>query len=100
MGHIENTGGLLQDIVFAESPPILSVLAKGMPGFGLKQLAKRSIGWWMYTETLPNPDNRVRVKEDKIYVDFTPNNIEAHDRLIYRWIDVLKAGENKLGSSV
>ncbi|MGB5769631.1 MAG: GMC family oxidoreductase [Crocosphaera sp.] len=100
MGHIENTGGLLQDIIFAESPPILSVLAKGMPGFGLQQLAKRSIGWWMYTETLPDPDNRIRVKEDKIYVDFTPNNIEAHDRLIYRWIDVLKAGENKLGSSV
>ncbi len=100
MGHIENTGGLLQDIIFAESPPILSVLAKGMPGFGLKQLAKRSIGWWMYTETLPDPDNRVRVKEGKIYLDFTPNNIEAHDRLIYRWIDVLKASEKKLGSSV
>ena len=100
MGHIENTGGLLQDIIFAESPPILSVLAKGMPGFGLEQLAKRSIGWWLYTETLPNADNRVRVDGDKIYVDFTPNNSEAHDRLVYRWIDVLKAGEKNLGGSV
>ncbi|YAI82170.1 MAG: GMC oxidoreductase [cyanobacterium endosymbiont of Rhopalodia sterrenbergii] len=100
MGHIENTGGLLQDIIFAESPPILSVLAKGMPGFGLKKLAKRSIGWWIYTETLPDPDNRVRVSGDRLYVEYTPNNIEAHDRLIYRWIDVLKKGEHNLGSSV
>lgn len=100
MGHIENTGGLLQDIIFAESPPILSVLAKGMPGFGLEQLAKRSIGWWVYTETLPDPNNRVKVRGDKLYLEYTPNNIEAHDRLIYRWIDVLKKGENKLGNSV
>ncbi|MEL6855341.1 MAG: GMC family oxidoreductase, partial [Cyanobacteria bacterium J06607_13] len=28
MGHIENSGGLLQDLIFAESPPILSVLAR------------------------------------------------------------------------
>ena len=95
MGHIQNSGGILQDVMFSESPPILSVAAKLMPGFGLKQLAKRSIGWWLQTEDLPSPKNRVRVKGDKLYLDYTANNIEAHDRLIYRWIDVLKSIDGK-----
>lgn len=96
MGHIQNTGGLLTDIIFAEAPPMLSVLAKFMPGFGLKQLATRSIGWWAQTEDLPDPNNRVRVDGNKIYIDYTPNNTEAHDRLIYRWTDVLKTVEKNL----
>ncbi|MGF1677327.1 MAG: GMC family oxidoreductase N-terminal domain-containing protein, partial [Rivularia sp. (in: cyanobacteria)] len=41
MGHIQNSGGILQDVIFSESPPLLSVVAKLMPEFGLKQLAKR-----------------------------------------------------------
>ena len=93
MGHIENAGGLLQDVIFAESPPLLSVAAKLLPQFGLKQLAMRSIGWWVQTEVLPDTNNRVRWENQKLYVEFTPNNTEAHDRLVYRWIDVLKAVE-------
>ncbi|BAY82849.1 dehydrogenase subunit-like protein [Calothrix parasitica NIES-267] len=98
MGHIQNSGGILQDVIFAESPPLLSILAKRMPGFGLKQLAKRSIGWWLQTEDLPRPKNRVRIQDSKLYIDYTANNTEAHDRLIYRWIDVLKSIDgNKQG---
>ncbi|NJL79198.1 MAG: GMC family oxidoreductase [Richelia sp. RM2_1_2] len=91
MGHIQNSGGILQDVIFSESPPLLSVVAKLMPEFGLKQLAKRSIGWWLQSEDLPTPKNRVRVDNSKLYIDYKANNTEAHDRLIYRWIDVLKA---------
>ncbi|MEO1183076.1 MAG: GMC family oxidoreductase, partial [Cyanobacteria bacterium J06636_28] len=97
MGHIYNTGGLLSDIIFAEAPPLLSILAKYMPNFGLKQLATRSIGWWIQTEDLPDPNNRVRVENNKLYIDYTPNNLEAHDRLIYRWTDILKTIEKELG---
>lgn len=93
MGHIENSGGLLQDIIFAESPPLLSVLAQIMPGAGLKQLAVRSIGWWAQTGVLPDPNNRVRWQNGKLRYEFTPNNTEAHDRLVYRWIEVLKTME-------
>ncbi|WP_424094267.1 GMC oxidoreductase [Moorena producens] len=98
MGHIQNSGGLLTDIIFAEAPPLLSVLAKFMPGFGLKQLATRSIGWWVQTEDLPDPNNRVRIDGNKLYIDYTPNNIEAHDRLIYRLTEVLKTIEKRLDS--
>ncbi|OLP19899.1 dehydrogenase [Leptolyngbya sp. 'hensonii'] len=100
MGHIQNTGGLLQDIIFAESPPVLSVLAKVMPGFGLKQLATHSIGWWVQTEDLPDPNNRVWVEKNKLYLNYTPNNTEAHDRLVYRWIEVLKGVEKNMKQSV
>ncbi len=96
MGHIQNTGGLLTDIIFAEEPPLFSILAKYMPGFGLKQLATRSIGWWAQTEDLPDPNNRVRVDGNKLYIDYIPNNVEAHDRLVYRWIEVLKTIEKRL----
>lgn len=93
MGHIQNIGGVLQDAIFAESPPVLSLVTKLMPNFGLKQLATRSIGWWAMTEVLPDPKNRVEVRNDKLYLNYTPNNNEAHDRLVYRWLDVLKAVE-------
>jgi choline dehydrogenase-like flavoprotein len=96
MGHIQNAGGLLTDPIFAEAPPMLSVLAKFMPGFGLKQLATHSIGWWAQTGDLPSLHNRVRLQGKKIFLDYTANNTEAHDRLIYRWTDVLKSVEKSL----
>ncbi len=96
MGHIYNTGGLLTDPIFTEAPPMLSVLAKFMPGFGIRQLATRSIGWWAQTADLPDLDNRVRLQGNKIQIDYTPNNTEAHDRLIYRWIEILKGVERSL----
>ena len=30
----------------------------------------------------------------KLRYEFTPNNLEAHDRLVYRWMGVLKDMEN------
>jgi choline dehydrogenase-like flavoprotein len=96
MGHIQNSGGLLTDVIFAESPPGFSVVARLMPGFGLKQLATHSIGWWAQTEDLPDRDNRVQVEKNKIQINYTPNNTEAHDRLIYRWLNVLKSIEKNL----
>ncbi len=95
MGHIQDAGGILQDVIFSESPPILSVAAKLMPGFGLKQLAKHSLGWWLQTEDLPDPDNRVSLTENKLYINYTSNNLEAHDRLLYRWQEVLKTTDRQ-----
>jgi choline dehydrogenase-like flavoprotein len=90
MGHVENSGGILQDVIFSEAPPILSALARIVPEFGLRQLATHSIGWWLQTEDLPNPNNRVKVSGDRLQIDYLPSNVEAHDRLVYRWIDILK----------
>jgi choline dehydrogenase-like flavoprotein len=90
MGHVQNSGGISQDVIFSEAPPIFSALARAMPNFGLRQLAARSIGWWLQTEDLPDSENRVYLMGDKLRVDYKPNNVEAHDRLVYRWVDILK----------
>lgn len=100
MGHIQNTGGLLQDITFAESPPFFSGLAQAMPGFGLNQLVSRSIGWWVQTEDLPDPKNRVEVGGDKLRLFYEPNNTDAHERLVYRWTEILKMAEKSLGQGI
>ncbi|MGH2415772.1 MAG: GMC family oxidoreductase, partial [Microcystaceae cyanobacterium] len=100
MGHIQNTGSILQDMIPAEAPPLLSVLSRLIPGFGLQQLATRTIGWWLQTEDLPDSNNRVRVQGSKLHLDYTPNNVEAHDRLIYHWTEVLKAIDKTTKSSV
>jgi choline dehydrogenase-like flavoprotein len=41
-------------------------------------------------------NNRVRLQGHKIHIDYTANNTEAHDRLIYRWIEILKGVEKSL----
>jgi choline dehydrogenase-like flavoprotein len=41
-------------------------------------------------EDLPDPNNRVRLKDDKIVLEYTNNNDEALNRLIKRWQGILK----------
>ncbi len=49
------------------------------------------MGWWLQTEDLPSPNNRVRIVGDKLHLDYTLNNTEAAERLVYRWTSVLKS---------
>ncbi len=93
LGHIQAAGGVLQDVLFAESPPVLSLVTRLIPNFGLERLASRSVAWWAMTEVLPDPENRVWLQNDKIHIDYLHNNREAHDRLVYRWIDTIKSVE-------
>ena len=93
LGAIQNGGGVLQDALFAESPPVLSLVTKLLPNFGLNQLASRSISWWAMSPVLPDPHNRVSLRGDRIQITYQSNNREAHDRLVYRWIGTLKAVE-------
>ena len=55
LGSIATGGGVLQDALFAESPPVLSLVTKLMPNFGLEQLAARSVTWWAMSPVLPIP---------------------------------------------
>lgn len=93
LGHIQSAGGVLQDALFAESPPVLSLVTRLIPNFGLERLASRSVAWWAMTEVLPDPENRVSLQNGKIHIDYLHNNQEAHDRLVYRWIDTIKSIE-------
>jgi len=93
LGSIQNGGGVLQDALFAESPPVLSLVSKLLPNFGIEQLASRSISWLSMSPVLPDPHNRISLRGDRIQINYQANNREAHDRLVYRWIDTLKAVE-------
>ena len=72
---------------------MLSLVSRLMPDFGLEQLASRSITWWAMSPVRPDPHNRVTVRGSRLQIHYAPNNREAHDRLVYRWIDTLKAVE-------
>jgi choline dehydrogenase-like flavoprotein len=93
LGSIRNGGGVLQDPLFAESPPLLSLVSRLLPDGALEWLADRSITWWAMTAVLPDPDNRVTVQGDRIDVAYIANNREAHDRLVYRWLDTIQKTE-------
>jgi choline dehydrogenase-like flavoprotein len=45
-------------------------------------MAQHSLDFWLTSEDLPDPDNRVSVDRDgNIVLTYTPNNLEAHERL-------------------
>lgn len=62
-----------------------SLLEHAPPGIGghdAAWLASHSLEFWLTSEDLPDPDNRVRLGRDGgIVLDYTPNNLVAHERL-------------------
>ena len=91
MGMVQNTGNVKAGMMPADSPPLLAPYVKLTPENVLEVMAKHSTGWWLQTEDLPVSNNRVQWKKGKLHLDYTPNNTEARDRLIYRWTSILKA---------
>ena len=53
------------------------------PGWTLDLMAKHSLSFWLTSEDLPDPNNRITLdREGNIVLSYTPNNQEAHHRLI------------------
>jgi choline dehydrogenase-like flavoprotein len=49
----------------------------------LEYAADHSVDWWVTTEDLPRPENRVTVdQQGKISVSYTPNNLKPHWELV------------------
>lgn len=75
LGHIQMLGKADANMFKADAP----VFA---PNFILKPVAHHSLDFWMTTEDLPDPNNRVSLtKEGHIQLDYTENNTEGHKRL-------------------
>ena len=52
---------------------------------GATEMARRAVDFWLTTEDLPDPDNRIVVGSDgRIIVHWTPNNVEPHRELVRR----------------
>ncbi len=55
------------------------------PGFASKKsletMAEHALDFWMTSEDLPDPENRVTVVDGKVCLHYKENNIEGHKRL-------------------
>jgi choline dehydrogenase-like flavoprotein len=75
MGHISFVGKLDAITLRAGAPAIA-------PNFTLELMARHSLDFWLTSEDLPDPNNRVTIdRNGKIVLTYTPNNLEAHERL-------------------
>jgi choline dehydrogenase-like flavoprotein len=84
MGHISFVGKLDGVALSAGAPAIA-------PGFTLELMAKHSLDFWLTSEDLPSPDNRVTLdREGHIELRYTPNNGDGHKRLIGRLEQLLQ----------
>ncbi|MBW6479656.1 MAG: GMC family oxidoreductase [Bacteroidales bacterium] len=82
MGHIQMLGKS-DAVMFREDAPSLA------PGFTLEYLAAHSLDFWMTSEDLPLPENRVTLdKKGNIVLSYSENNLVGHQRLQkkLRWI--------------
>jgi choline dehydrogenase-like flavoprotein len=78
MGHISFVGKLDAVTLRAGAPALA-------PGFTLELMATHSLDFWLTSEDLPDPENRVTLDRDgNIVLAYRPNNEEAHRQLTER----------------
>ena len=83
LGHIQNLGKVTPAILKAQRPALPWPLARWA--------ANHSLDWWLTTEDLPRPDNRVSLDaDDTIRLHYQPTNEAAHRRLVGGWKNILK----------
>ena len=84
MGHISFVGKLDGQTLKAGAPPLV-------PGWTLDLMARHSLDFWLTSEDLPDPDNRVALDaRGGIVLNYKPNNEEGHRRLIAKLKELLK----------
>uniref|UniRef100_A0A832H494 GMC family oxidoreductase n=1 Tax=Oscillatoriales cyanobacterium SpSt-402 TaxID=2282168 RepID=A0A832H494_9CYAN len=88
MGHVQLLGKVNADMIAAESPAIAGISFQDREVFA--SMANHSVDWWLTAEDLPDPKNRVTLKNGSIQLTYTENNTEAYNRLLQRWIGILK----------
>ena len=75
MGHISFVGKLDGETLKGGAPALT-------PGWTLDLMAKHSLDFWLTSEDLPDPNNRVTLDADGgIVLSYKPNNDEGHKRL-------------------
>jgi choline dehydrogenase-like flavoprotein len=75
VGHIQMLGKTDAAMFRGESHGLL-------PGFAAGKLASHALDFWLTSEDLPDPDNRVLLDRDGgIRLHYAPNNLKPHERL-------------------
>jgi choline dehydrogenase-like flavoprotein len=90
MGNVQMVGKSSAPMYRGEKP-LQTALA---PTFALDDVAEHAVDFWLSTEDLPDPDNRVTLDKDgNIVLSYTPNNREPLEQLYHR----VKKNLNHLG---
>ena len=86
MGNIQMTGKTNGTIMKGYAP--LETFL--MPGWSMDKIAEHALDFWISSEDLPDPNNRVSVDgEGQIHLAYTPNNQTAAQRLYGRLTGML-----------
>ena len=84
LGNIQGLGKLQAGMLTANLPIGRNAL------MGL--FAERSVDWWLMSEDLPDPNNRVTLDSDgKIRLSYTPNNLKSHGELVKVWTRIMRS---------
>jgi len=84
LGHISFVGKLDADTLRAGAPALA-------PGWALDQMARHSLDFWLTSEDLPDPENRVTLdREGNVVLSYRSNNEEGHERLVARLKELMK----------
>jgi len=85
LGHIQMLGKSDREVI-REGAPLPA------PGMVLDYIADHAIDFWLTSEDLPHPENRVTLdKQGRIHVAYTDRNTEGHKRLIAKLKGMLSA---------
>ncbi|MEG6507618.1 GMC family oxidoreductase [Methyloligella sp. 2.7D] len=78
VGNIQMMGKS-QGAMYRAQSPVMTAL---VPEMALDELAEHAVDFWLTTEDLPDPDNRVTVDaEGKLTLSYTPNNQVPRQKL-------------------
>jgi len=89
LGHISFVGKLDAITLRSGAPSIT-------PDFALELAARHSLDFWLMSEDLPDPNNRVTLnRQGRIVLSYTPNNLEAHKRLQHKLKQAMKKALRK-----
>ena len=84
LGHIQMLGKSNAEMLKGDAPAFT-------PGLALEHIAKHAVDFWLTSEDLPDPDNRVTLSADgRIQLYYTENNLEGHRRLGVKLKDMLE----------
>jgi choline dehydrogenase-like flavoprotein len=85
LGHIQMVG----------KSDAVQLRGEGLPGFlqwfpekPFEWIARHSLDFWLTSEDLPRPENRIFYEADRVRLDLQQTNLEAHVRLKHKLTDL------------
>jgi choline dehydrogenase-like flavoprotein len=94
LGHIQSQGAIHPEMIIGGAPQKYHRwirLVRRLRARSFKDWTDHSMQWLAMTEDLPQPDNRVALRGDRICLSYRPSNTRAHGQLKDRLKAVLRA---------